>query len=442
MILTPGDAGWDAARQARNPAVDQRPAAVAVPQTARDVADAITFARRRGLRVTAQATGHGAAPLGPLTGTLLVKTHAMRCVRIDPATQIARVGAGAVWQDVADAAAEHGLAWLAGASPDVGVAGYTLGGGISWLSRAYGLSSSNVTAIELVTADGHLLRADARHEPELFWALRGGGGSFGIVTAIELRLFPVSEVYAGLLWWPVEAGPQVLRAWRELTQSGPPDQFTTLFRYQRFPAGRQVPRALRGGSFAVVDVVHTGSPAGADALLAPLRVTGPIKDTIQTIPARELGHLDIDLQQPPPAAADGLLLADLPAEAASAFDRAAGPAAPSPLVWAELRQIGGEISRARPGNGALAAIDASYTLLAAATAPDPHATPTAAAHVEAVTTAMAPWAARQMFLNIAETHRDPASFWTPSAYDRLRRIKTAADPGNLIRSNHEVPPAD
>ena len=145
------------------------------------------------------------------------------------------------------AAAKHGLAALAGSSPDVGVVGYTLGGGMSWLSRAFGLCANNVEGFELVTADGSLVRADARNEPDLFWALRGGGGNFGIVTAVELRLFPISEVYAGVLWWPMEAGLRVLRCWREVSQAGAPDEFTTAFRFMRFPSLPAVPAVLREG---------------------------------------------------------------------------------------------------------------------------------------------------------------------------------------------------
>ena len=193
-ILTPGDPGWDDARRAWNLAVDQHPAAAALPASAREVVEVVRFAREHGLSVAAQGTGHNAAPLGPLAGTVLVKTERMRQVTIDPAARTARVEAGAVWLDVVEAAAEHDLAALAGSSPDVGVVGYTIGGGMSWLGRSYGLSANNVEAIEVVTADGRLIRAHACSEPDLFWALRGGGGSFGVVTALEFRLFPVTEV--------------------------------------------------------------------------------------------------------------------------------------------------------------------------------------------------------------------------------------------------------
>ena len=223
----------------------------------------------------------------------------MRQVTIDPVARIARAEAGAVWHEVVEAAAEHGLAALAGSSPDVGVVGYTIGGGMSWLGRAYGLSANNVEAIELVTADGRLVRADACTEPDLFWALRGGGGSFGVVTAIELRLFPITEVYAGLLWWPAEPG----RRGAAGLAGADPERPARRVHHVR-PAGATSrrsptsPRTLRGQSFVVIDVIHLGAPAEADALLAPLRALRPVTDTIETIPAGRLSHLHMDPEQP------------------------------------------------------------------------------------------------------------------------------------------------
>jgi len=438
-LIMPGHPGWDEARRAWNLAVDQHPAAVAWPASAEDVAHVIGFAREHGLRVAAQGTGHNAAPLGSLADTILVKTAAMRRVTVDPAARIARAEAGVVWLEVAEAAAGHGLAALAGSSPDVGVVGYTIGGGMSWLGRAYGLSANNVEAIEVVTADGRLVRADACTETDLFWALRGGGGSFGVVTGIELRLFPITEVYAGLLWWPAGAAAEVLQAWRQLTQGDLPEDFTTSARLINVPPVPEMPAALRGKSFVVIDVIHLGTPAEADALLAPLRALNPVTDTIEMIPAQALSHLHMDPEKPSAGAGDGLLLASLPADAIETLIRVADTG--TRLAVVELRHLGGEMKRARPANGALAAVDADYALFAAGPAPFPQAAEAVAWSVATVQTAMQPWAARQMYLNFAETHRDPATFWTPQAYDRLRRIKAAVDPDDLIRSNHPIPPA-
>jgi FAD/FMN-containing dehydrogenase len=439
-IVMPGDPGWDDARRAWNLAVDQHPAAIALPESARDVAAAIGYARARGLRVAAQGTGHNARPLGSLDDTVLVKTARMRRVSIDPAARVARAEAGALWHEVVEAAAGHSLAALAGSAPDVGVAGYTIGGGISWLGRAYGLAANNVEAIELVTADGRLVRADAVSAPDLFWALRGGGGSFGVVTAIELRLFPITEVYAGQLWWPADQASQVLQAWRDLTQGDVPEEFTSAAGLIRFPAVPDVPGHLRGRSFAIITAVHLGAAAEADALLAPLRALGPVTDAVQTIPMAELLKLHMDPDHPVPSVADWLMLASLPAEAIEEFTGAFDAEGGQALLAVELVHVGGEMKRARPGNGALAAIDADYALFAGGMAPTAQAAAAVESAVTAALAAMNPWAARQMYLNLADTRRDPASFWTPAAYDRLRRIKTAVDPGNLIRSNHPVPP--
>jgi FAD/FMN-containing dehydrogenase len=199
-VFVAGEDGYDQARQAWNLTVDERPAIVVAAETAADVAQAVRFARSQGMRIAPQGTGHGSEPLEPLTGAMLLRTVRMRDVRVDPVAHTARAEAGTLWQDVTVPAAEHGLAALAGTSPNVGVTGYTLGGGIGWLARRYGLAANSVTAAEVVTPDGRLARTDAEHEPDLFWAVRGGGGSVGVVTALEMRLYPVRELYAGALF--------------------------------------------------------------------------------------------------------------------------------------------------------------------------------------------------------------------------------------------------
>ena len=440
-VVLPGQPGFDDARQAFNLAADQEPAAVVFAGSARDVAAAITFAADHGLRIAAQGTGHNAMPLGPLTGTILLKTHRMNRVDIDPLARTARVEAGTVWSDVVQAAAKHGLAPLPGSSGNVGVAGYTLGGGVSFLGRKYGLAASSVTAIEVVTADGHLVRAGHEHHPDLFWALRGGGGSFGVVTALEFRLFPVTQAYAGALWYPIERGSDVLHAWAELTRGGPPDELTTVGRFLRLPPVPSVPPEIRGQSFVIVEAIHVGDPAQADGLLAPLRALGPVSDTIAAVPMPALSHLHMEPEQPVPATGDGFPLGRLPGPAIDALVDAAGAGAAPELVSVEVRHLGGELARPRPGNGALAAIDAEYALYAAGATPAPERVAPVRARIDAIRDALAPWAGRQLCLNFAERRQASAPFWTEEAYRRLRRVKAAADPRDLIRSNHPVPPA-
>jgi Berberine and berberine like len=343
---------------------------------------------------------------------------------------------------VVEAAAEHGLASLAGSSPDVGVVGYTLGGGLSFLGRKYGLAASNVHAIELVTAGGHLIRADRENEADLFWALRGGGGSFGVVTAIEFELFPVREVYAGVLWYPIERGAEVLDAWRQLTQADPPDELTTVGRFLNLPPIPEIPEPVRGKSFVVVQAIHLGDRAEADELLEPLRALGPVNDTIETIPLPALLDVHMDPKQPAPASGDGLLVAQLPGEALDGFVQIAGASAAFPLLSVELRHIEGELANERPENGARASLDGQYMMFAVSITPSPELKALVRAHIQAVKDALEPWAAPQMFSNFAETPRPTEALWTEPAVRRLRQIKASVDPENVIRSNHPIQPAD
>ena len=324
QVFVPGQAGYDQARQAWNLAVDTRPAVVVVAESAADVAQAVRYARARGMRIAPQGTGHGAVPLEPLGDAMLLRTTRMRQVRIDPATRTARAEAGAVWADVTVPAGQHGLAALAGSSPDVGVTGYTLGGGLGWLARRYGLAANSVTAAELVTPGGDLVRADAGHEPDLFWAVRGGGGSIGVVTALEMRLYPVGELYAGDLFFPIARAAEVLHAWREWTATVP-DEVTSLAHLLRFPPLPELPEPLRGRAFAIVEAAYLGDADAGAELTGPLRRLGPERDTFAMIPAPALGQLNMDPGQPVPGQGDGAFLADFPAAAIDALIAVAGP---------------------------------------------------------------------------------------------------------------------
>jgi FAD/FMN-containing dehydrogenase len=298
-LVLPHDQGWNEARRAWNLAVDQRPAAVAIPESAAEAAAVVRWARSRGLRVAPQGTGHAAAAMGSLAHSVLVKTERMRGIEIDATARRARVGAGVLWAEVSEAAAKHGLAGLAGSSPDVGVVGYTLGGGLSWLGRRYGLAANSVTAVELVDADGEHVRVDWQTESELFWALRGGGGSFGLVTALEFQLYPIRDVYAGVLFFAPERGGEVMRAWRRWIE-GVPDELTSVGRFLNFPPLPDLPEHLRGRSFVVVEAIYLGDEQSGAELLRPLRELGPVLDTVETIPVEQLSRVHMDPEHPFP----------------------------------------------------------------------------------------------------------------------------------------------
>ncbi len=442
-IVGPADPDWDAARQAWNLAVDQRPAAVALPETAEDIVAIVGFAREHGLRIAPQGTGHNAAPLEQrLADSILVKTERMRAVEIDAPNRRARVAAGALWMDVTAPAAEHGLAAMAGSSPDVGVVGYTLGGGISWLSRRHGLAANSVVAVELVTADGAHLRADRDHHPDLFWALRGGGGSFGIVTAIEIELQPIARVYAGAMFWPQDRADAVLQAWREWTQQELPDEVISVGRILNVPPFPEIPELLRGRSFVVVEVVYLGEEAEAARLIAPLRALGPVIDTCATIPAVGLSHLHMDPDRPVPGRGDGMLLGDLSAEAIDAFVDAATGESASALLSVEIRQLGGAIARPAPEHGALGSIPAPYAIYAVGTTPTPKHHVAVEAQVARVHAAMSPWEASHHYMNFSDRPIDSRLLYPRSyTYRRLQAIKATYDPVNMIQSNHPIPPS-
>jgi FAD/FMN-containing dehydrogenase len=439
-IVLPGHRRFEEARRAWNLGVDQHPAAVVFPESAEDVVAAVLFAQERGQQIAAQGTGHGAAPLGSLEDAILVKTERMREVTIDPERRIARVEAGVLWAEVVEAAAAHGLAGLQGSSPDVGVVGYTLGGGLSFMGRKHGLATNRVHAIELVAADGRPCRVDRESDPELFWALRGGGGSFGVVTALEFELFPAREIYAGILWYPVERAGEVLHAWRELTQNDPPDELTTVGRILNLPPIEEIPEPVRGKSFAVVEAYHLADPRQADELLAPLRALGPINDTIASISMPALSHVHMDPEHPVPGSGDGLIIAELPGAAVDALVEVAGAEASFPLLSVEVRHLGGELARARPDNGALASIPGQYVMYAVGMTPVPELVGPTEATVRAVKEAMTPWGAAHGYLNFTESRQPVETLWPADAFQRLRKIKTAVDPDDVVRSNHPIPP--
>ena len=436
-VVAPEDEGWDEARLAWNLAIDQRPAAVALPESAADVATVVRFAREHGLRIAPQGTGHNAAALaaaGPLDDTILVKTVRMRGVTIDAETRTARAEAGVLWIEIVEAAAEHGLAALAGSSPDVGVVGYTLGGGLSWLARKHGIGANQVTAVELVTADGRFVRADAEHQPDLFWALRGGGGAFGVVTAIEFNLLPITEVYAGILWFPVDRAAEVLNEWRAWTD-GQPEEMTSVGRILQFPPIPEIPEPVRGQSFVVVQAIYLGDETDGAELLAPLRALGPVMDTVATTPVTALSRLHMDPEEPVPATGDGGMLTDVEPELIDALvDATVG----SPLLSVEIRHLGGAVARPQAGHGAVAAFEAPFVMYSVGFAPSPEAAEAIEGALEAMRSAVAPWEAEHTYLNFAETRRGASSLFSEDAYERLRRIKAEVDPNGTIRSNHPL----
>lgn len=437
-VVVPGGEGWDGARQAWNLAVDQRPVAVAYPASADDMVAVVRHAAANGLRVAFNAGGHNAGPIGWDDPTILVKAERMRGIEIDPVARRGRVEAGVLANALAAAAGEHGLAYLAGTSPDVGVVGYLLGGGASWMLRAHGLACNTIVGADVVLADGRLVHADAATEPELFWALRGGSGNLGAVTALEVRLLPVPEVYAGTLFWPIDRAPEILAAWRAWVDTVP-EGCESLGRMLQLPDVPFLPDAVRGQSFVLVEACILGDAAEAAALVQPLRDLEPAMDTMASMPPSQLSSVNMDPELPLPYSGEGLMLSGFPAEAVEPLVRAF---VGSPLLHVEVRHLGGAAGRRSPDHGVLDAFDDPFLAFTFGLAPDPAIVAAVDGAVAGVFEALRPWDSGRRYLNFAESRMDPRSIFPAATFDRLRRAKAAYDPTGLFRANHSVAERD
>ena len=438
QVLTDTDEAWDASRQTFNVLVDQRPAAVVRVANADDVAETIRYAAQRGLRIAPQGTGHNAGPIDGLEDALLLRTDALQGVEIDVVARRARVGAGVRWGDVADPASEAGLAPLSGSSRTVGVAGYSLGGGMGWLGRKHGLQANALTAVEIVTADGELRRIDHDNETDLFWAVRGGGGNYGVVTALEFELFPAPELYAGALFFPFERAPEVMHAWHELVSAGLPDEITTVARVYQFPPLPFLPELIRGKSFTVVQAAYLGNERDGAELIAPLAELRPDVNTFGMVESAALGHLAMDPEDPLPAASASRLVSDASHATIDAFVDSAGPGSPSQLASVELRSLGGALARRPEGAGARATIQGDYVMFAVGGVMSPEAKPVVQAQADGVAAALAPWDAGARYANFEERTTNARLFYDEDTFRLLRALRTEWDPSGLFLANHEI----
>ncbi len=433
-LIAPGSPDWDAVRGTFNLLDDLHPAAIALPENALEVAGAVAEARRRDLAVVVQATGHNAGPFASLHDTLLVNTSRLTGVEIDADTHRVRVGAATKWERVTPALSDLGLAGLHGSSPDVGIVGYSLGGGIGWLARKHGLQTNAVTAIELVTADGELRRVDKENEPDLFWALRGGNGNFGVVTALEFSVVPVRQLYAGAYFYPVERTADVLETWTSLTPSFP-EELTTWVSVIHFPPDPALPDFARGQSLVAVMAAHLGGEAEGRSLLAPFHRLGPDVDTFGMQPTAALGDLAMDPVDPLPYRSTTVLLDELPRNTVTELARIT--ARGSDLALLQLRHGGGALSRAPEDAGARATLPGEVILYALGVLQDPESGPRVLAALDETDAAVADHRAGR-YPNFVEHPADARSFFDDDTWARLLRVKALYDPDDRFRGNHHI----
>ncbi|CAL9343019.1 hypothetical protein SUDANB121_00320 [Nocardiopsis dassonvillei] len=418
-VLAGGDAGFAAASRPWNLAVEQPVAAVVEAADAADVAAVVRWAGGRGLSVAAQATGHGAT--GSAAGAVLVRTAALDGVEVDPVRRVARVGAGVSWGRVQEAAAVHGLTGLPGSSPGVGVVGYTLGGGLSWFGRRHGWAADAVRAWEVVTAQGERVRVTASSDPDLFWALCGGGGDVAVVTAVELGLFGAPELYGGALVWPVSRAAAVAAAFAEVT-AGAPEELSVWWSLHRFPGAKPS---------VSVQAVSLGGVGAAERSLAPLvSVGGAVRDTLGVLGVAQLGSVSGDPVDPTPGVARTELLTGEVGEWSAAL--AAEPL--DPLFGVQVRHLGGAL--AGPSATPFGPLEEPFYAYAFGAPVGPGGAGAVLGRLE------------RLFSGVAVSGRKPLTalaggepvgrVFSPRVLERLGRIKRERDPRGVVRAAHPV----
>ena len=437
-LLEPLSRAWEEELAPFNAAHVHAPVVAVAAESADDVRAAVQYAADHGLTVSVQATGHGAS--SPCDGGLMISTRRMTGVVVDRATRTARVEAGAKWRAVIDAAAPHGLAPLNGSSSDVGVVGYTLGGGLPVLGRAYGFGADHVRSLEVVTADGRLRHVDADREPDLFWGLRGGKANLGIVTALTVDLFPIATLYGGGIFYAQEHIATVLAGFREWT-AGLPETCCTSVAVMRLPGFPDIPEPLRGRTLAHLRVAHVGPADEGEQLLTPMRALAPaLVDMVAEMPYTAVDAIHQDPHHPVPFYERGTLLRELAPDTLATLLEQVGPGVASPLLACELRHLGAALGRPASVPNAVGGRDAAYSLFALAVlaGPGAEAGPDAADRLVA---SAAPWSTGQTMLNLhgrPGDEADRARAWDPEAYRRLRDLRRRYDPAGLIRAGHAI----
>lgn len=428
LLFGPYDAAYAESRP-WNRAVVSAPRAVVRAHTAAEVAAAVTFAGACGLRVAVRSTGHGAVPID--RSTLLVHTGAMTECTIQPERRWARIGAGVRWQQVLDAAASHGLAPVCGSAPGIGAVGFLTGGGLGPVARTLGVSADHVRALEVVTGTGRMLRATPTEHPELFWGLRGGKATLGIVTAVEIDLLPIREFYAGALWFDSGDARAVLRAWRRLCAELP-EAGTTSAAMLKLPPLEQLPPAIAGRQTLAIRFAWLGDEDDGRVFVDRLRaVATPVLDDVRVRPYTEIGAVHCDPVDPAPIVQRSALLSAFPDEAVDALLRTV-ERQDNALSVVEVRLLGGAVGRAHRQASAFCHRDAAFSLFVAGVAvPDGRVV---GSQADRVIAAFGPWATAGLLANFAADD-DPAvvrRYYDKETFDRLAALADRYDPHGVL----------
>ncbi len=437
-VLTPDHPDYEQVRRGWNLAINHYPALILVPENAQDVAAGVRFAREADLGIAIQSTGHGIQR--PADDSLLIVTSNMKAIQVDAQTRTVRVEAGVIWQQVVDAVVPYGLAPLLGSSPYVGVIGYTLGGGIGWLARRYGLAADSVRSIEIVAADGVLRTASPTENSDLFWGLRGGGGNFGVVTAIEFALYPVASLYGGFMIYPPELATEALRFFRNWVKDAP-DELTSSITIIKFPNLPQMPDAIRGKIQVIVRAAYTGNPKeGATQVQKWLDWHQPVSSTFRELPFSEIATISNDPVDPAAGNGSNELLDELSDDAIDMLVHHATNSA-SPLVFAEIRHAGGAIAHVAPDTNAIGNRDANFYLNIGGPIFGTDGKSASNAYIRQFKADMQPYLRGNVYLNFMtgdEAAARAKDAYLPETYKRLVALKAKYDPDNIFRFSYQL----
>jgi FAD/FMN-containing dehydrogenase len=434
-FLSPQDPGYDEARAVHNGLVDRSPAVIVRARTAGDVVAALTLARRTGLEVSVRGGGHNVAGRSVTDGGVMISLADMRDVAVDPERATVTAQGGATWSELNAAAGAHGLAVTGGAVSTTGIAGLTLGGGLGWLMAKHGLATDNLLAVELVTAAGEVLAVDASSHPDLFWALRGGGGNFGVATSFTYRLHPVGMVTGGLIAHPIEAAPELLRFYRQALAYAS-DDLTVFGGLVHAPDGS-------GTKLAALVVFHAGDPDAAERELAPFKAFGsPLMTEVGPMPYPVMNTL-LDGGFP-----DGALNYWLSSFTRGLPDRLIDTAverfasAPSPMTSILFEHFHGAVTRVGTRETAVPHREPGWNLLLPSVWTDRADTEANIRWTRETHAALRPHLSSRRWLNyLGDDQGDDAirAAYGPN-YERLREIKRRHDPGNVFHLNHNIAP--
>jgi len=433
-LLAPGDGGFEEARRVHNGLIDRNPALIARCQNTADIADAVRFARAEGLEICVRGGGHNVAGRAVVDGALMIDLSPMKGIYVDPGARTVRAQGGVLWRELNRETAAHGLAVTGGAISTTGIAGLTLGGGLGWLMAKYGLAADNVNAVELVTAEGDVLDVTSESDPDLFWALRGGGGNFGIAASFEYRLHPLQMITGGLIAHPIDAAGDLLRFYRDALASVS-DDLTVFAGLVHAPDGS-------GHKLSALVVFHTGTPDEAERELAPFKSWGsPLMAEVGPMPYQVMntvldanyptGSLNYWLSSFTSGLPDGLIDA--------AVEQFAS--VPSTMSAVLLEQFHGAVCRVGVTDTAVPHREEGWNLLLPSVWTDPADSAANIAWTRETHAAFAPHLSERRWLNYLGDDQDDAvrAAYGPN-YDRLVELKRRYDPDNVFRHNHNIVP--